>query len=131
MTTTLPAAAPARRRRLPRPLLIILLVLWFLVLMIPCFCAVLAINQEFVIPTGSLPDQHVRIWLIMEAQSRGIGISSGSVASQEDLRVCVTTSNSFVMWAGRGEAVSFCECFERDAQSDPWSLASVDSMACP
>lgn len=107
-----------------------LVVVWFLLLLLPCFCIALAINQEIVIPTGSVPGQHIRIWLIMEEDGRGLGVSSASAISDGENVVCVQTQTSFILWAGHAEPVQSCECYERASADDPWSLTSVESAQC-
>lgn len=109
----------------------IALVIWFALLLLPCFFLTLAFNQEIVIPTGDLPGQYVRIWLVMEPFERGIGYSTASVQQSGGERACVTTSTGFLLWQGRGEPVSACECYERAAATADWSLVSVAPDACP
>lgn len=134
-TENLQTAAPAsaasqprsRRRRL---LLSVALVIWFTLLLLPCVLFTLAINQEIVISTGDLPGQQLRVWLVMEPMQRGLGYSFASVAQRSENSACLTTNNGFLLWQGRGEPASYCECYERASAAEPWTLASVDMAAC-
>jgi hypothetical protein len=108
----------------------ILLVFWFALLLVPCFCLVMATNQEIVIPTGSLPGQHLRIWLIMEVDQRGLGISTANVVQSDENTACLETYNRFLLWQGQGDNVSFCECYARESADQAWSLMSMDEGTC-
>ncbi|MFN8565855.1 MAG: hypothetical protein U0703_30415, partial [Anaerolineae bacterium] len=57
---------PSKPRRSPlrRAGCIVALVIWFGILLLPCFLVVLAVQQEISIPTGGAPDQRLRLWLI-------------------------------------------------------------------
>jgi hypothetical protein len=112
-------------------LLAVGLVVWFTLLLIPCFCFVLATSQEIVIPLSSAPGHQVRIWLIMEADERGLGVSTATLNNQTDLAFCEQTDNRFLLWQGRAENVSYCECYARSSAEDAWALTSTASDACP
>lgn len=131
MTTTQANSGAPRRSTARRAGCAVLLVLWFGLLLVPCLCAVIAINQEIVVPLGSAPGQHVRAWLIMEAEQRGIGISTPRVTGDEaDGAVCVETHNRFVLWQGREDDVVYCECYARGADDTGWTLTGTTSQAC-
>jgi hypothetical protein len=106
------------------------LVIWFMLLLLPCVLFTLAINQEIVIPTGDLPGQQFRVWLVMEPTQRGLGYSFASVAQRSENSACLTTNNGFLLWQGRGEPASYCECYERASAAEPWALASMEMAAC-
>lgn len=107
----------------------ILLVIWFLLLLTPCFLFVLATQQEIRLSLGSAPGQEFRIWLIMEAETRGVGISSGRVDSGDDFAVCVETTINYVLWAGREDGNVYCECYQRGSELEAWALTSF-AEAC-
>ena len=131
MTTSaepVPAAAPRSRKR--RIGCAILIVLWFALLLVPCGLFYFAVQQEVTIPLGSLPGQELRVWLVMEPRSRGLGISSGQVASQTDSSLCVQTTTTYLLWAGRPENSTYCECYARSQPDQPWSYVSNMPGTC-
>lgn len=123
-------AAPPKRSRRRRVLIGIGLVIWFALLLLPCVLFTLAVNQEIAIPTGDLPGQQVRVWLVMEASQRGLGYSTASVTQRSDTQACLTTNIGFLLWQGQADATRYCECYARSSASEPWSLASMDMAAC-
>jgi len=131
MTTTQPTSGAPRRSPARRAGCAVLLILWFGLLMVPCLCAVIAINQEIVLPLGPAPGQHVRAWLIMEAEQRGLGISTPRVTGDEASgALCVETHNRFVLWQGREADAIYCECYERGDDGAGCTLTSTTSQAC-
>lgn len=132
MTTSaepVPAAAPRSRRR--RVGCAILIVFWFALLLVPCGLFYFAVQQEVTIPLGSLPGQELRVWLVMEPRTRGIGISSGQVTMETDSELCVQTATTYLLWAGRPENATYCECYARSQPDQPWSYVSNVPGACP
>lgn len=108
-----------------------LVVLWFLLLLVPCALFFFAVQQEFTVPLGGAPGQELRVWLVMEPRTRGIAYSIGQVAQQTDSDLCVQTGTSYVLWAGRPENTTYCECYERSAADQPWAYLSSTQGACP
>jgi hypothetical protein len=106
------------------------LVLWFLLLLTPCFCFVLASQGEIIIPQGSAPGQQIRIWLIMEVQQRGFGISSAAVSQPEPNALCVESRTRFLLWVGSAESSVSCECYMRASEDEAWAAVSVENRAC-
>jgi hypothetical protein len=116
-----------RRSRLRRFGCTFAVIIWFLILVTPCFCFVLASQGEISVRLGDIPGQSFRIWLLNESRQRGVGISrptvfSGSAADQ----ICLQTDVSFILWAGSEEATTYCECF---AQST-WDAVSSQQGSC-
>lgn len=127
----LPEPQPLRRpRRVRRIGCGIALALWFTLLLTPCLCIVLAVQQEILVPLGSAPGQELRIWLINQARERGLGISTGQVTEGDDTALCVQTTTRFLLWAGQGDTNAYCECYIRENASEPWSSSSVEMNAC-
>jgi|SRR5690606_34885709 hypothetical protein len=120
---------PAPRHPLRRPGCVIALIIWFLLLLSPCFMIVLAVRGEFSITTGSAPEQRVRLWLIQEIGQSGIGLSNAEVRQTGEDAICVQTNVQFLLWRGQAEPTQYCECYER-AESE-WQAASVEQGACP
>ncbi len=108
------------------PLLIVFVVCGFT----SCFAITLAAQGEITISTGSAPDQVLRIWLVMEARQRGIGISRGSAVFASENAVAVTTTVDYLLWQGEGEATEYCLFYLRtDAQSE-WVLTENRLSPC-
>ncbi len=115
MTSTAPPAVKRSTWVRFLPLLIVFVVCGFT----SCFAITLAAQGEITISTGSAPDQVLRIWLVMEARQRGIGISRGSAAFASENAVAVTTTVNYLMWQGEGEATEYCLFYTRmNAQSE-------------
>lgn len=88
------------------------LFIWLTVMLIPCFFITLAFQQEIVITQGDAPNQVLRIWLINEARSRGLGVSNTTVYPDlQDEGLCVQTDVRFILWVGNSSPTSYCECF--------------------
>lgn len=123
-------AEPRRRSPLRRVGCWIVIVIWFLILLLPCALIMLAVQQEIVITTGSAPGQQLRLWLISEAEQRGFGLSTASVIPKDNNDLCVQTDVRFFLWAGKGESSSYCDCYQRANQSAAWTSVSTATGAC-
>ena len=119
-----------RRSPLRRAGCIAALVIWFLILLLPCFLIVLATQQEISVSTGGAPGQQLRLWLISEVDERGLALSTASVQQNETDAVCVETNVRYLLWAGSAEPVSYCECYQRGSESEAWALTSTGSAGC-
>lgn len=120
-------AAKPRRSPLSRLGCAVALILWFTLLLSPCFMIVLATRGEISVTTGPAPEQRVRIWLIQEADQSGIGISSGTMIQHED-EICVQTDVNFVLWQGEAQPVQYCECYIQAKET--FQLTDVTQAAC-
>lgn len=125
---------PPRPRSLLRRLgCILALALWFFLLLTPCFLIRLATEGELRLRLGDAPDQEARVWLVMEADQRGVGYSMPSVYAGEDTAsVCVQTDVRYLLWVGTeaGKPVTYCECHSRPSADDDWTLTSTYDGAC-
>lgn len=124
------AAEPKRRSPLRRIGCGVLLVIWFALLLTPCFLITLAVQQEVRISTGGAPGQELRVWLLMEVDTRGVGVSTGTVKSQTDTNMCVQTDIRYFLWQGSEESVSYCECYQRSSADDVWEPTTVETEVC-
>ena len=108
---------------------LILLVIWFIFVLSPCILITFAQQGEFTISQGDLPNQHIRLWLIMEIDQRGIGISR---TSQHEINgdQCLQTDVSFALWEGEAESVTYCDCYTRTDADSPWSSTSSQQGIC-
>jgi len=108
---------------------LIAVLIWLIVMLIPCFFLTLAFQQEIVITQGDTPNQVLRIWLINEARSRGLGISNASVHSGlQNNDLCVQTDVRFMLWVGDSPATSYCECYA--SAGDELEITSVQEGQC-
>lgn len=128
--TLTPPETPPARSPLRRPGCVIALILWFGLLMLPCPMFVLATQGEISLSLGSAPGQQARLWLVMEADARGLGLSLPRVTGS-DTALCVQTDVRYFFWAGSAEPVSYCECYTRAAPSGAWSAAGTTPGVCP
>jgi hypothetical protein len=86
---------------------------WLLIMCLPLFAFVLAVNGEMSWRRGEFAED--RLWLIQEADQRGLGYSRARLVSNGEPAaggaICVRTSVIFLLWRGSAEPVQFCECF--------------------
>lgn len=107
----------------------VLILIWFVLLLLPCFLIMLATQSEISIQVGNVPGQVIRIWLIEGAKERGIAISRPSIVLNAVTNAtCVQTDTSFLLWMGRGEATQFCDCYKQ--VTDTWTLIGSHSGIC-
>ncbi len=127
------APVPPRRSRLRRVGCGVILAIWFLLLLTPCVLVYLATQGEITISTGSVPGQELRLWLMTEDRNRGVGISSAAVAGGNGTTdICLQTDVRYLLWAGRGENASYCECYTRTSPDVAWtSAAAAIPGVCP
>ncbi len=119
---------PTPRSRIRRIGCWIGLVLWLLLLLFPCAAILLISQGEVSIQLGDLPGQSFRVWLIQDAKDRGIGIANPLVSSRADETTCLQTTTNFLLWMGKGEPSSYCECYIRN--EDRWQLTSTTQGSC-
>lgn len=127
------AATPASRRRRPlrRIGCIAALVIWFAILLLPCFIFTLAMRGEITVSMGDMPDQALRIWLIMEIEQRGVGISTPSVHQGAEGAACLQTDVRYFLWQGEAaEPVAYCECYTREDGAANWSYVRTLQGGC-
>ncbi|MBK8025947.1 MAG: hypothetical protein IPK19_32330 [Chloroflexi bacterium] len=125
-----PEAPPKRRSPLRRMGCILVLIVWFAVLLTPCLLLTLAIQGELRVATGGAPGQELRAWVIMEADTRGVGVSNGVVRSSDAQTVCVETTITYVLWAGQEDGHTYCECYQRASDDAPWSMSETTEGTC-
>ncbi len=107
------------------------LVLWFGVLLLPCFCFVLAAQGEITVSLSDVPGNTFRIWLVNEANERGIGISKPILRTTGDANsVCVQTDVSFILWQGEGTPNHYCDCYTRPHEGTDWTSTSTTQGSC-
>jgi len=110
---------------------IIVLVIWFAILLLPCFCIVLAAQGEIIISQGRAPNQELRVWLIMEASERGIGISATSThIGENSSALCVQTNINFILWSGSAEPTVYCDYYTQSSEGQEFSPLDSYSGSC-
>lgn len=129
MTDNIPPEVQLPRKRGPirRVGCTIAVILWFLLLLTPCVVIVLATRGEISISTGDAPEQRVRLWLVMEARSRGLGISNASL-HESGGKLCVQTDVQFLLWQGSEDSTQYCDCYTRDGED--FNFVSTNSGTC-
>lgn len=105
-----------------RLLHIFLLIVWFGIVLFPAMAFILASNQQ--IQLGSGPQRHVRIFLLQEPESRGIGVEWARRAG--NFPSCAETRLVYLMWRGEGEGTRYCSCFDSNGR-----LADSAPGRCP
>ncbi len=108
---------------------------WFLILLLPIFMFVLAVQGDITIQRfDDVPDpqEHplLQVRLVMETDYRGFGITNTSVPTSTDTNLCVQTNVRFVLWQGEGEPATFCDCYTRGDTESVWELSSTIMGAC-
>jgi hypothetical protein len=110
---------------------LLLFPIWLVVMLIPCFFVTLAFQEQITILQGDAPAQMIRIWLINEADHRGLGISyTSAYPTQQEDSLCIQTDVRFILWAGQSEPTSYCECYTRSEGNDSLELMSTNEGVC-
>jgi hypothetical protein len=97
-------------------------------LLLPCAAIALIAQGEIAIQLGNVPGQSFRVWLIQDATERGLGIARPSLHTDENANICLQTDTSFLLWMGKGDSASNCECYARDG--DNWKSVSSAQGSC-
>jgi len=106
------------------------LLIWFVLLLLPCFAIFLISQGEVNIQTGDLPGQTLRVWIIEGVRERGIGISSPQVLDAGvQNRSCLITSTHFLLWMGESEPTQVCECYDKQSDAS-WSPVEALVSVC-
>ena len=107
------------------------LLVWIVLILSPCLLFTLATQGELTLALGSAPGQTARLWLVMEADERGIGLSTPSVqASGDGHALCVQTDVRYFLWQGRVEPSSYCECYRRANADAAWEAVTLNEGIC-
>lgn len=131
-----PAPPPGRsrpRRWFRRLGCCLLLIVWFVLMLMPCFFVTLLVEKDIVISRSSVPDHEFRIFILEEPNERGFGFSSGTIVSGggDEQTVCVVTSVDYLLWEGEAEPDTHCNCFERAGEGWSTTMAGGDADCHP
>lgn len=118
------------RRWLNRGGCLIMFAVWFIFMLMPCFFVTLVTQKEIVVSRSDVPEHEIRVFILEESDSRGFGLSMGRVAEGDvdGESVCIKTDTNYLMWQGEGEAVSYCDCYEKSG--DAWLLTQIGDADC-
>ncbi len=105
-----------------------LVVLWFLFLLTPCLFIVLMTQKEIVLTHSDVPNDDFRIWLIQEANQRGVAFSNSRRVSAANNAICTLTDVRFIMWQGKGDPNHYCSCYIQ--QENNWVSVAEGAEAC-
>lgn len=115
----------------------VLLVLWFVLLLLPCAMFWLATGHTFTIAHGGdVPEaeQHPRfeIRLIMETDNRGLQLFSSHVVRNGDNLLCVQADVNYILWQSSEDtpAVVYCDCYERSDTESMWLFVGTTNSTC-
>lgn len=123
--------SPRQRSPLARLGCAVGLIFWFLLILSPCILFTLAQRGELTLDLGGAPGQTARLWLVMEADERGLGLSLPSVQTRDDgTALCVQTDVRYYFWQGEADPVSYCECYRRAAPDAAWAFSASHEGAC-
>jgi len=85
---------------------LVFLVVWLVIMLFPCMAFNLALREEILI--GGSPDNHVRLFLLSEKQTEGIGVERKRPFPAQPS--CIQTTVTYFLWVGEGENVQYCQC---------------------
>lgn len=109
--------------------------LWIVVLLIPAFLFLLAVQGEVALwHGGDVPEggSHplLQVKLLMEIETRGLNITSSNVVKPEEGLTCMQTHVRYVLWQGEGSNVSYCDCYTRESDEAAWELVTTNEGSC-
>ena len=87
-----------------------LALIWLAVLALPLLAVVIASNGQ--VRVGAQESAHLRLFLVQEEESNGLGIEWARAAAAEGGNRCWRTSVSYWLWEGQGENVTYCQCVD-------------------
>jgi hypothetical protein len=122
---------PKRRTPIQRIGCALALLIWFVVLLTPCFFIVMATQNEIAITLSDVPGHAFRIWLVNEADERGLAIAQPSLISSGDPNaVCLESHIRFALWMGSTSPADYCECYQRGSADAAWQFVSTQQGNC-
>lgn len=129
------ATTPPAEVRIGRRGCIIGVIIWLVVMTIPAFILLLAIQQEVTIWHGSgFPEREahplLQVRLIMEIESRGVSIGTSHISRETETLACVQTNVNYLLWQGQGESASYCDCYQREDPSADWQFNETYTGIC-
>jgi hypothetical protein len=107
----------------------VMVAVWVVLLLMPCFFVTLVVRKEIIISRSDIPEHEYRIFLLENEDERGFGLSRGSIKSggEDEDAACVITHTDYLLWEGEGEDAVYCSCYEKFG--DEWSAVMVGGDA--
>lgn len=98
---------------------------WLFFVMLPTFLLIMAMQGELGLWHGGdvpEPEAHpiILVRLLMDIDTQGFSVTTSSIASQTETAACMQTHVQFLLWEGEGEAVSYCDCYQRASANTAW-----------
>lgn len=122
--------------RVGRVIFGIFVVLWFMILLLPCALFSLAFGGEIRIWHGDIPEREAHplllVNLVMDVDNRGLQFTRSTLHDASDTAVCIQTNVNYITWAtdGSAQAAVYCDCYARADQDAAWQLAETRTDAC-
>lgn len=114
-----------------------LVILWFVVLMLPCAMIYFATGNALTIPHANVPEpaEHplLRVQLIMEVDNRGFQVSRSRIQEESETELCVSSTVDYLLWQRQDDDlnVAFCQCYFRETPEDAWQFSGEQHLqAC-
>src|SRR5260221_14161773 len=105
-------------------------VLWFMLLTLPCFAVVLATQGEILLTHSDIPFDDFRAWLIQQPRQRGIAISDSHRVSAVDgsNSLCTVLGAPFILRDGQPvPSPHSCSCYKLESGGGPSGAAGADA----
>ena len=112
------------------------IVVWFLVLMLPCALFYIAATGTIRIGlSGAVEaERHplLEVNLLMSVEQRGFQITRSVIQSNTSTAQCLETYVSYVLWQtdGTAENVAYCDCYQRADSEAAWELSGTNADLC-
>ncbi|GAB4160329.1 MAG: hypothetical protein Fur0021_32170 [Candidatus Promineifilaceae bacterium] len=89
----------------------LLVLIWLVIVSLPLLAVIVARSGQ--VRLGAQESAHVRLFLVQEEESNGLGIEWTRASRQaEGAGSCWRTSVSYWLWKGEGENVMYCQCVD-------------------
>ncbi len=92
----------------------LLVLVWLVIVSLPLLAVMIAGSGQ--VRLGAQESAHVRLFLVQEEESNGLGIewtrSFKQAEGAEGAGPCWRTSVSYWLWEGEGENVTYCQCVD-------------------
>ncbi len=100
--------------------MILFLIVWLMIMCFPTFAFTLSRQQQ--IQLGNIDGSHLRIFLLIEGESDGIGFELSRPFLNKS--GCLKTSLAYFFWEGgqSGQNTTFCQCYD-PATNEPLPVA--------
>jgi hypothetical protein len=127
--------APRQRAWYKRPGCLVGVVVWFIVMLLPLFLFVLAIQGDITINhRGDVPNKFahpmLQVKLIMEMDYRGLSITTSSLNREDDTAICIQNQTRYMLWQGSGDPADYCQCYDRENANDDWQRTEQTQDTC-